>query len=82
MAAPRLSIVVAFHDMAREAARTLATLAPGYQRGVAADAYEVIAVDVRWCGRTGRPSGCCGARGPGRRPPRSTRRCGHRGPMR
>lgn len=46
MAAPRLSIVVAFHDMAREAARTLATLAPGYQRGVAADVYEVIAVDV------------------------------------
>lgn len=46
MADPRLSIVVAFHDMGREAPRTLDTLDPGYQRGVAADAYEVIAVDV------------------------------------
>jgi len=46
MAAPRLSVVVAFHDMGREAPRTLQTLAPGYQRGVAADEYEVIAVDV------------------------------------
>ena len=46
MAAPRLSIVVAFHDMPREAPRTLDTLDPGYQRGVAAEAYEVIAVDV------------------------------------
>lgn len=43
---PRLSVVVVFHDMQREAPRTLATLAPGYQRGVAADDYEVIAVDV------------------------------------
>jgi hypothetical protein len=41
-----LSIVVAFHDMPREAARTLRTLSPDYQRGVAAEDYEVIAVDV------------------------------------
>jgi hypothetical protein len=43
---PRLSIIVAFHDMQREAPRTLATLAPAYQRGVPAADYEVIAVDV------------------------------------
>lgn len=46
MAIPRLTAVVAFHDMGREAPRTLHTLAPVYQRGVAADDYEVIAVDV------------------------------------
>ena len=41
-----LSLIVVFHDMAREADRTLRTLAPGYQRGVAAVDYEVIAVDA------------------------------------
>lgn len=46
MTAPRISVVIAFHDMAREARRTLDTLAPGYQRGVAVEDYEVIAVDV------------------------------------
>lgn len=42
---PRLSVIVAFHDMAREASRTLRTLSTGYQRGVAAADYEVLAVD-------------------------------------
>ena len=46
MSPPTLSVVVAFHDMRREAPRTLHTLSPAYQRGVAADEYEVIAVDV------------------------------------
>lgn len=46
MSDPRLSVIVAFHDMGREAPRTLHTLAPGYQRGVTADEYEVIAVDI------------------------------------
>ncbi len=42
---PVLSIVVVFYDMRREAERTLYSLTPEYQRGVAATAYEVIAVD-------------------------------------
>lgn len=60
---PLLSVIVAFHDMAREAPRTLHTLSPAYQRGVDAGDYEVLAVD---CG-SARPlpeptvSGC----GPG-----------------
>ncbi|MFM7136548.1 MAG: glycosyltransferase family 2 protein [Planctomycetota bacterium] len=41
-----LSVIVAFHDMQREAPRTLHSLSPGYQRGVSADDYEVLAVDV------------------------------------
>lgn len=45
MPPPRLSIVVNFHDMRREAARTLHTLSAGYQRGVDGGDYEVIAVD-------------------------------------
>lgn len=45
MPAPRLSIVVIFHDMAREAPRTLHTLTPAYQRGIGPGDYEVIAVD-------------------------------------
>lgn len=45
MRTPRLSIVVVFHDMRREAARTLATLDLPYQRGVSAGDYEVLAVD-------------------------------------
>ncbi len=42
---PRLSIIVNFHNMGREAVRTLHTLSCRYQRGVAEDAYEVIAID-------------------------------------
>lgn len=45
MQRPRLSIVIVFHDMAREAPRTLHTFSPAFQRGVTADDYEVIAVD-------------------------------------
>lgn len=46
MPRPTLSMIVVFHEMAREADRTLRTLAPGYQRRVAAADYEVIAVDA------------------------------------
>lgn len=62
-ARPLLSVIVVFHDMAREAPRTLRTLTPAYQQGVDAGDYEVLAVD---CG-SARPlseplvSGC----GPG-----------------
>ncbi len=42
---PALSVVVVFYDMPREAQRTLYSLTPEYQRGVAAADYEVIAVD-------------------------------------
>jgi len=42
---PRISVIVVFYDMAREAARTLATLAPDYQIGVSEYDYEVIAID-------------------------------------
>jgi hypothetical protein len=44
-AAPRLSVIVVFHDMRREARRTLRTLAPSYQRNVLAGDYEILAVD-------------------------------------
>jgi hypothetical protein len=40
-----ISVVVVFHDMRREAARTLFTLSPDYQRDVGHLRYEVIAVD-------------------------------------
>ena len=40
-----LSMVVVAHDMRRELPRTLSSLSPGRQRGVAADDYEVIVVD-------------------------------------
>lgn len=40
-----LSIIVIFHDMRREAARTLLSLSSGYQQGVDPDTYEVIAID-------------------------------------
>ncbi len=43
--APKLSIVVVFHDMRREARRTLLSLSPGYQKDVPKEAYEVIAID-------------------------------------
>jgi glycosyltransferase involved in cell wall biosynthesis len=42
---PSLSVVVVAYDMARELPRTLRSLAPGYQQGIAADDYEVIVVD-------------------------------------
>lgn len=42
---PLLSVIVVFHDMAREAPRTLLTLSPQYQRGVSPSDYEVLAVD-------------------------------------
>ena len=42
---PRLSVVVNFHDMRREAGRTLHTLSTAYQRGVDDNDYEVIAID-------------------------------------
>ena len=41
----RLSVVVVFHDMARESARTLHSLSVAHQRDVGPDSYEVIAVD-------------------------------------
>ena len=40
---PRLSVVVNFYNMRREAARTLHTLSCAYQRGVDPSDYEVIA---------------------------------------
>jgi len=45
MSQPTVSIIVAFHNMAREAPRTLYTLSAQYQRGVSHSEYEVIAVD-------------------------------------
>jgi hypothetical protein len=45
MTAPSLSVVVTFHNMVREAARTLHTLSRGYQREIDDLAYEVIAID-------------------------------------
>ncbi len=40
-----LSIIVVFHNMSREANRTLHTLSANYQRGADPDHYEIIAVD-------------------------------------
>lgn len=42
---PRLSVIVNFHNMNREAPRTLHALSGAYQRGVSVEDYEVIAVD-------------------------------------
>lgn len=42
---PTLSIVVVSYEMARELPRTLRSLAPGYQRAICSDEYEVIVVD-------------------------------------
>lgn len=42
---PILSIVVIFHNMKREAARTLHTLSAEYQSNVSASDYEIIAID-------------------------------------
>ena len=41
----QLTAIVNFHDMGREAPRTLATLTASYQRGVTASDYDVIAID-------------------------------------
>lgn len=41
----RLSVIVIFHDMRREAERTLYSLSPHYQRGVDSEDYEVIAIE-------------------------------------
>ncbi|MDQ1509622.1 MAG: hypothetical protein QOG50_1466 [Actinomycetota bacterium] len=40
-----VSVVVVAYDMAREVPRTLRSLAPDYQQGMAASEYEVILVD-------------------------------------
>lgn len=40
-----LSVVVVFHDMLREAPRTLHSLSRAYQRGIEDLAYEVVALD-------------------------------------
>lgn len=45
MTVPQLSIVVVVYDMEREGARSLYSLSPRYQHGVAAEDYEVIVVD-------------------------------------
>ncbi|MBO0903072.1 glycosyltransferase family 2 protein [Jiella sonneratiae] len=45
MIAPPLSIVVVFHDMQREAARTLYSLSAAHQNGAGVGDYGVIAVD-------------------------------------
>ena len=45
--APRLSVVVVVYDMAPQAARTLASLAPGYQRDADPEDYEVVVVENR-----------------------------------
>ena len=42
---PRLSLVVAVYDMAREAPRTLHSLSTAYQLGVTSDDYEVLVVE-------------------------------------
>lgn len=42
---PRLSIIVVMHDMRREAARTLLSLTPAYQRGIDGASYEVLVID-------------------------------------
>jgi glycosyltransferase involved in cell wall biosynthesis len=43
---PMLSVIVVFHNMAREAPRTLFTLSAEYQFGVCPGDYEVIVVDA------------------------------------
>lgn len=41
----RLSVVIIFHNMRREAERTLYSFSTAYQRGITAAEYEVIAID-------------------------------------
>ena len=57
-----LSVVVVAYDMARELPRTLRSLAPDYQRGIAADDYEVV--------RRRQRVACARRRGADRRVPR------------
>jgi glycosyltransferase involved in cell wall biosynthesis len=45
MSKPKMSVVVVIYDMAREAPRTLWSLAKGYQMGIDEADYEVIVVD-------------------------------------
>ena len=47
MTTPRLSIIVVGHDMARELPRTVRSLLPPYQRGVAVEDVELIVMDSR-----------------------------------
>lgn len=42
---PALSLVVVSYEMARELSRTLFSLSPRYQKGIAAADYEVIVID-------------------------------------
>lgn len=42
---PKISVIVIFHNMRRESARTLYSLTSGYQKGVTDSQYEVIAID-------------------------------------
>ncbi|ADE86165.1 glycosyl transferase, family 2/macrocin-O-methyltransferase family protein [Rhodobacter capsulatus SB 1003] len=42
---PELSLIVISHEMARELPRTLYSLSPRYQEGIAAEDYEVIVID-------------------------------------
>jgi len=42
---PKLSVVIVFHNMRREAKRTLYSLMASYQKDVTASDYEVIAID-------------------------------------
>ena len=42
---PKLSVVVIFYNMRREAARTLYSLTPRYQQGISEDDYEVLVID-------------------------------------
>jgi glycosyltransferase involved in cell wall biosynthesis len=42
---PKLSIIVIFYNMQREAKRTLLSLSTAYQTGVQPEEYEVIAID-------------------------------------
>lgn len=41
----KLSVIVIFHNMLREAERTLYSLSPAYQRDVSDEDYEIIAID-------------------------------------
>lgn len=47
MKRPALSIVIVGHDMARELPRTVQSLLPPFQRGLADDEVEIIVVDSR-----------------------------------
>ena len=42
---PRLSVIVNFYNMRREAERTLYSLSTAYQQAISADDYEVLAID-------------------------------------